>query len=206
VPNAVVTLNCEAPQLNSEGRTGPDGQFTASGFVAGTYKVSVSKPGFKSARITMPIEPRQKAAPRVVLGLGAMREMIVVAAVTAASDVTSLPPSGPLIRSTTDAPVNDPCATSQEGGCVMAPRKLVDVKPIYPQSYAATGGTGTVVINARILTDGTAGDLKPQPGSDAVLSAAAMDAIRRWRFSPTHLDGVPVPVDMIVTVRFEISR
>ena len=61
VPNAVVTLSSEAPPLNAEGRTGRDGRFTASGLLLGSYQISVSKPGFKTARTTYPARGRQAA-------------------------------------------------------------------------------------------------------------------------------------------------
>ena len=204
VPNAVVTLTCDAPQLNAEGRTGRDGQFVASGFVAGTYQVSVSKPGFKSARIKMSIDAGQQAAPRIFLAVGSLQETVVVSA--AAGSVASTGPAVPVARQVGAPPAADPCADTQEGGCLMPPSKLDDAKPIYPPSYAAAGTSGVVVIHGRVLTDGSVGELKPEPDSDAILSAAAMDAIRLWKFSPVRLDGTAVPVDITVTVRFAIAK
>jgi periplasmic protein TonB len=77
---------------------------------------------------------------------------------------------------------------------------------MYPPAAAAAGVSGTVVIHARVLADGTVGDLLPESGSDADFADAAVQAIRLWRFSPTRLDTVPVPVDMTVTVSFEIAK
>jgi len=38
-----------------------------------------------------------------------------------------------------------------------------------------------------------------------VLDAAALDAVRQWEFTPTLLNGVPVPVIMTVTVQFTLQ-
>ena len=38
-----------------------------------------------------------------------------------------------------------------------------------------------------------------------MLNAAALSAVVRWRYTPTLLDGEPVPVIMTVTVHFQLS-
>jgi len=38
-----------------------------------------------------------------------------------------------------------------------------------------------------------------------LLDAAAIEAVRQWRYTPTLLNGVPVPVVMTVTVRFSLQ-
>ena len=39
-----------------------------------------------------------------------------------------------------------------------------------------------------------------------LLDQAALDAVRQWQYTPTMLNGVPVPVIMTVTVTFTLSR
>jgi protein TonB len=34
---------------------------------------------------------------------------------------------------------------------------------------------------------------------------AAVDAVRKWRFSPTLLNGVPIDVVMNVTIQFDLE-
>lgn len=38
-----------------------------------------------------------------------------------------------------------------------------------------------------------------------LLDEAAIDAVKQWIYSPTLLNGVPVPVIMTVTVNFRLS-
>jgi protein TonB len=39
-----------------------------------------------------------------------------------------------------------------------------------------------------------------------LLDAAAVEAVRRWRYTPTLLNGVPVPVLMTIRVQFTLQR
>ncbi len=40
--------------------------------------------------------------------------------------------------------------------------------------------------------------------SQALLDEAAIEAVRQWRFTPTLLNGQPVPVVMTITVAFKL--
>lgn len=204
VPHAVVTLSGEVPPLNAKGQTGADGQFAASGVTPGSYQVSVSKPGFKTARMKFPLAADKPLYVKMTLALGSLQETVSVAgkAVVGAPGAAT----APVARQVGQPPASDPCADSQEGGCVLPPRKLVDAAPRYPPTAAAAGVSGTVVVHGTILADGSVGDLTVEPGADTDLSAAAMDAVKLWKFSPVRLDGTPVPVEITVKVQFEIAR
>jgi protein TonB len=39
-----------------------------------------------------------------------------------------------------------------------------------------------------------------------LLDEAALKAVRQWRYTPTLLNGIPVPVIMTVTVTFTLDR
>jgi protein TonB len=47
-------------------------------------------------------------------------------------------------------------------------------------------------------------DVKVLRGLPA-LDQAAVEAVRQWVYTPTLLNGVPVPVIMTVTVNFKLS-
>jgi protein TonB len=85
--------------------------------------------------------------------------------------------------------------------------KVRDVHPTYPASMRAAGREGVVPIEAIISRDGsvsTARVLSAQvhPG----FAAAALDAVRQWRFTPTLLNGEPVEVVMTVSVTFRLAE
>ena len=63
---------------------------------------------------------------------------------------------------------------------------------------------GVVIIEATIGPTGKVQDARVLR-SIPLLDAAALDAVRQWEFTPTLLNGVPVPVIMTVTVQFTLS-
>lgn len=87
------------------------------------------------------------------------------------------------------------------GGRIMEPRKIKDVKPVYPALAQSARVSGTVVIEATIGTDGKVTDAKVVR-SIPLLDQAALDAVRQWEYLPTMLNGVPVPVVVTVTINF----
>jgi len=87
------------------------------------------------------------------------------------------------------------------GGNIRPPAKLFDVKPVYPQAARAAGVTGNVVVEITIAADGAVADARILR-SIPLLDEAALQAVRQWRYDVTLLNGVPVPLTMIVTVPF----
>ena len=85
------------------------------------------------------------------------------------------------------------------GGAIRQPMKMRDVDPVYPPIAQAARVQGIVIIEATISADGrvmNARILRSMP----LLDQAALDAVRQWEYTPTLLNGVPVPVVMTVTV------
>jgi protein TonB len=89
------------------------------------------------------------------------------------------------------------------GGGIEPPRKIKDVRPIYPQNALTDQSRGTVLIEAIIGTDGKVQDAKVLH-SVPLLDQAALDAVRQWEFLPSRLNGVPVAVIITVIVQFAI--
>src|SRR6185436_14904617 len=91
------------------------------------------------------------------------------------------------------------------GGGIRPPQKLVNVAPIYPTIAQQAHREGLVIIEATIDVQGNVVALKVLR-SEPLLDEAALTAVRQWKFTPTLLNGVPVPVIMTVTVNFTLSR
>jgi TonB family protein len=88
------------------------------------------------------------------------------------------------------------------GGHIKAPTKIKDVKPAYPAMAQTARVGGVVTIEATIGLDGKVLDAKVVR-SIPMLDQAALDAVRQWEYTPTLLNGAPVPVMMTVTVNFK---
>jgi protein TonB len=107
------------------------------------------------------------------------------------------PPSPPAQAATTRAPV-------RPGGDIQRPTKIKDVPPLYPRIAQAAHVQGFVIIEATIGPTGTVQDARILR-SVPLLDAAALEAVRQWEYTPTLLNGMPVPVLMTITVNFTLQ-
>ena len=101
-------------------------------------------------------------------------------------------------------PPPPPAAPVRVGGNIKQPTKIKDVKPVYPAIAQSARVQGVVIIEAVIGPNGTVQEAKVLR-SIPLLDAAALDAVKQWQFTPTLLNGVPVPVIMTVTVNFTLQ-
>lgn len=76
------------------------------------------------------------------------------------------------------------------------------VNPVYPADAKVEG---TVVLCAIIAKSGVIERLQSVSGP-ALLMAAAVDAVKQWRYKPTQLNGNPVEVETKVLVEFRLKR
>jgi protein TonB len=90
------------------------------------------------------------------------------------------------------------------GGNIGPPRKIRDVRPVYPDVALGARVAGIVIIEANIGTDGYVTGARVLRGVP-MLDDAALDAVKQWQYEPTLLNGVAVPVIMTVTVNFKLS-
>jgi TonB family protein len=110
--------------------------------------------------------------------------------VIGSSDVAS--PPAPEIKP--DGPV-------KVGGLVKEPKLIFSTLPIYPSAAKNSNVQGDVVIRATIDKNGHVTHTEVVSGP-VMLRQSALDALSRWRYEPSKLDGQPVSVQMLVTIRF----
>jgi TonB family protein len=167
------------------------GRFEFAPVSAGKYVLAAAIPGFRALRQPIQLRNTRDWTRAVTLQVGEVQESIVI--------------REPRIREANGGASNEPTPI-RVGGSIQPPRKVRDVKPVYPRSMRAAGLEGVVPLEAIIARDGTVQSLR-------VLSAqvhpdfarAAMDAVRQWRFDPTLLNGKPVEVVMNVSVEFALD-
>ena len=91
------------------------------------------------------------------------------------------------------------------GGEVQAPKIVNKVQPVYPASAKEAGSQGTVVLHAIIGMNGSPLSLRVVNSDiDPELARAAVEAVSRWRYSPTLLNGQPIEVDTTISVNFTL--
>jgi protein TonB len=82
---------------------------------------------------------------------------------------------------------------------------IYKVEPIYPPLAKQARVSGTVELLGVLGTDGRIHELKVLRGHP-LLVGAALDAVRRWVFEPTLLNGQAVEVSAPITVNFILNQ
>jgi TonB family protein len=110
-----------------------------------------------------------------------------------------------LVRMSAGAPrmIETSIAPVRVGRGIKEPRKIKDKAPHYPEAAKQSRVQGTVILEAYIDPEGNVTDLKVLRGIP-LLNEAAIKAVQQWKYTPTLLEGVPVPVIMTVTVNFRL--
>jgi protein TonB len=88
---------------------------------------------------------------------------------------------------------------------VTAPKKVRNVAPNYPEAAQTNRIQGVVVIESTISSEGCVRDARVIRSVVTALDLEALRAVSLWRFTPTLLEGRPVPVIMTVTVNFTLQ-
>ena len=191
LPGVQLTLE-DANQAKSSVMSVATGRFEFPGVPPGRYVLSASLAGFRALRQEFDLRNARDWDRAITLQVGQVQETITVSATRMA------PPPQPA-----QPQFAQPLRV---GGNLRAPRKEVDVKPVYPPSMRAAGREGIVPIEAIIGRDGTVASVRVVSASvHPDFAIAAVDAVRQWRFTPTLLNGVPVEVVMNVSVAFNLS-
>jgi protein TonB len=97
-----------------------------------------------------------------------------------------------------------PAGPVRVGGKIHEPKKVRNVAPQYPEVAKQARVEGVVVLECTISATGHVTDVRVLKGIP-LLDAAALDAVRQWSYTPTLLNGTPVPVIMTVTVNFKLA-
>jgi protein TonB len=91
------------------------------------------------------------------------------------------------------------------GGKVVQGRLLKSVPPQYPDVARQRHLEGDVMVRADVDARGNVVQVTALGGPD-LLRSAAVTAVKQWKYSPALLNGVPVAMQVQVTVRFRSNH
>jgi TonB family protein len=169
------------------------GNFNFSALPAGEYEMSVLKRGFEEYRVPLAVlEPGRESSQKVTLKIAPNIEEVDVVTEGTAQAMPGTEKVGKPVR-------------IRIGGNVQAAQVLQKVQPVYPGSAKAAGVQGTVILHAVVGMDGTPLSLRVMnPEVDPELVRGAVEAVSKWRYRPTLLNGDPVEVDTTIMVNFKL--
>jgi periplasmic protein TonB len=108
----------------------------------------------------------------------------------------------------TSAPPPPPRAAARRivrvGSTLKAPRQTYSVQPDYPVLAKQEHIWGTVVVDAVIDEHGNVVQAHVVSGHPLLITAA-LNAVLKWKYEPTLLNGTPVAVEMEVNVNFKLG-
>ena len=94
---------------------------------------------------------------------------------------------------------------SRQGESLQMGRLLTRVDPVYPEAAKRQGVEGTVKVHAIFDRGGNVQSVIPVSGPQ-VLLAAALSAVRQWRYSQTILGGQAMETEEDITVLFQLEN
>ncbi len=118
---------------------------------------------------------------------------------TLRADLASQPTIAVALSRRASLPTITPLVSSQG---VSGGELVQTVPPVYPTLARTLHIEGTVILSALIMEDGTVRDIKVVGGPE-VLSAAAVDAVKKWRYKPYELNGKPIKNQTKIRVDFK---
>ena len=84
---------------------------------------------------------------------------------------------------------------------------LNNPRPAYPLLAIRQGAQGQVLLLVEVLPDGRAGRIELEKLSGhAMLDAAAMNAVRAWRFTPARKDGLLTTQTVRIPIHFNLKE
>jgi TonB family protein len=166
------------------------GRFEFAPVGAGKYVLEAVVPGFRTFRQDVVLEREKDWKKSITLQVGELQETISVTA----------------RRPTQPAPPPASAGVVRVGGNIKQPTKVFNVAPVYPAAMQAAGLEGNVKLDVLIATDGTVASVQVVSAQvHPAFAAAAVTAVKQWKFTPTLLNGQPVEVEMGAWISFNLT-
>lgn len=195
VPNATIVMSNHEANTIDMTTTDRDGNFVFKALPAGSYEMQIFKPGFQTYAVPhVSLDAGKDFSETFTMGVGAITEHVMVV------------PDG----STIAVPLeknNGNVSRIKVGGNVQASMLTKKVQPVYPQAAKDAGVSGTVILHAVISKDGMPLSLRVMNSEiDPDLARSAVEAVSKWRYTPTLLNGEPIEVDTTIDVNYTLQQ
>jgi TonB family protein len=182
IPSAEITFKGEKTVTVN---TGEDGSIRVQ-LPYGSYAVTISRPGFETAKIAgFAIQAAKASDLEVVLQVGHCCNEPGIAV-------------GPQITSS-----DLPNLIEQRPGTI-PPRAIHTVDPKYSAAALRVAKDKVILVTVTVPPDGIPTNVKIARGVRPDVDKAVVDAVQKWRFEPATRNGKPVAATITVEVDFHL--
>lgn len=168
--------------------------------------VEAPKPPPAPQPVAEPVKP-PPPAPAAPVHAPAPKPRAVAAPAASAAPVASEAPATAAAEAA--APASAPVAPAVPKAAAepdLKPAPAEAPRPAYPRAARQRGWQGLVLVLVRVTEDGVPQEVSVKESSGhSVLDDAALEAVRRWRFTPARQAGHPVAAAVEVPVRFSLE-
>jgi periplasmic protein TonB len=148
--------------------------------------------------------PKQAPEPEPIVLAAAKRSTTEAPAPMAAPSIT-MPTSGSAPPAYIPVSTSAPQLAAQRSTGVTQGVLIHRVSPRYPSAARSYALTGEVVLKGRVTKEGNVDQLKAVSGNP-LLSAAAIDAVRQWKYQPYKVNGSPIDMETTFRIQFDIPK
>jgi TonB family protein len=190
VPEALIVLSpAEKGRKPIATTSSASGEWEIRTIEAGAYRLEIKKPGFKLYQQQATVVGDTPLRLDSRLDIGSLQETLTVRG------------------KTTQTQSGDTPQRIRVGGNIQAAKLINRVMPEYPAHLKAAGITGSVILQAVIGREGEVLNievLSSEVHPDFI--AVATEAVAKWKYEPTLLNGVAVEVLTVINVNFTLSQ
>jgi TonB family protein len=90
-------------------------------------------------------------------------------------------------------------------GDIKPPKLIKKVNPIFPEEARKEGISGEVILIVRSDEQGDIVEVKISKSPHELLSKAAIDAVKQWKYEPMIIKGKPMAIIFTVTMTFKLK-
>jgi len=223
IANATIAVNNHKTNQIQMTTSDRAGKYSFVGLPAGEYELRVMKQGFAELRAKIMADGpgSEESAQDFTLQVGSLNEEVNViaeggtkegikqgvqgGAASGASGGVKDGVSGGATGGVASG-VSGKTIRIKIGGEVQSAKVVERVQPVYPDKARTAGIDGTVILHAVIGMDGKPLSLKVMNNQiDPDLARAAVEAVSKWRYQTTLLNGEPIEVDTTIKVNFTLK-
>ena len=90
-------------------------------------------------------------------------------------------------------------------GDIKPPKLIKKVNPIFPEEARKEGISGEVILIVRSDEQGDIVEVKISKSPHELLSKAAIEAVKQWKYEPMLVKGKPMPTIFTITMTFKLK-